>query len=261
MGSRISESQIADRATITHAELTARGVSGAAFYAPGAQIASTAAVGQIVTFTSVIYLQAFQIDAGDLLVITGGVAAGTYTVASVTTETTLTTVEAIVNSTAVGSAAFYRPTGAQGVGFVGVGTLDGKVNVSDAVQHFDYSRKIENDTGSAFTVRQVVQIEDNTKAVLASASSTDNTKNIGVVIDASIAAAAQGYIVVKPGAIIGGFSGLIPGDPYYVSYATPGLITHLSSLSSYPSGTHVFKVGKALNTTELLFHPEYVIAL
>lgn len=121
----------------------------------------------------------------------------------------------------------------------------------------DDAKTLVNDNASAITVRKIVYIKADGDVDLAAADVANLSDfALGVVEDASIAAAASGKIVVRPGAIIGGFSGLTPGLEYYVDKAAPGSMVDLASLT-LASGDTLYFVGRAISATELCFDPRY----
>lgn len=128
---------------------------------------------------------------------------------------------------------------------------------SDAVA-VDFAKTVTNDNAGAITVRQVVYIKANGNVDLAQANVTDlQNYELAIVEDASIAAAASGKVTVRRGAVIGGFTGLTPGERVYVSRDTAGAVTQ--DLSAWVAGEHVYRVGRALSATELIYDPEYEI--
>jgi hypothetical protein len=137
-----------------------------------------------------------------------------------------------------------------------VGAGDGIKVSADAVARDD-AKTFTNDNAGAITVRQVAYVKANGNVDLADADLALGDFALGVVEDASIASAGSGKIVVRPGAIIGGFSGMTPGKRQYVS-ATAGGLTETAPSGS---GQSVYKVGRALSATELLFEPEFILSI
>ena len=93
-------------------------------------------------------------------------------------------------------------------------------------------------------------VESKTKRLPANARAD---QILAVVKDASIASSATGDVYFR-GSVIGGYSGLTVGASYFVSAATAGAIT---SVAPTASGDYVYKAGRAVSATELLFEPEY----
>ena len=134
---------------------------------------------------------------------------------------------------------------------------DGMQILSDAVAA-NYTKSLTNDNAGAITIRQVVYIKANGNVDLAQANvSALYDFKLGFVADASIASSGAGAIVVRRGAIVGGFSGLTPGAKYYVDRSTAGAIT--SSLTGFVAGEHVYAVGRAVSATEIAYDPDYII--
>jgi hypothetical protein len=114
-----------------------------------------------------------------------------------------------------------------------------------------------NDNSSAITVGQVVYIKANGNVDLAQANVANLADfHLGIVKDASIAPAASGLVTVRDGEIIGGFSGLTPGQRVYVSRSTAGALTQ--SLAGFVAGEFVYAVGRAISATQISFDPEFL---
>jgi len=79
---------------------------------------------------------------------------------------------------------------------------------------------------------------------------------IGIVKDASIAAAASGAVIVRAGAKITGLSGLTPGQKVYVSRSAAGGLTQ--SLAGFVATEFVYQVGHAISATEMIFEPQFL---
>ena len=127
---------------------------------------------------------------------------------------------------------------------------------ADAVA-VDFAVSKTNDNAGAISQRQVVYIKADGDVDLAAAGVANlDSFDLGLVEDASIAAAASGRIAVKQGKIMGGFTGLTPGQAYYVSKATPGAIELFSAIS-WAAGDFVYRVGRAISATELRLDPEF----
>jgi hypothetical protein len=119
------------------------------------------------------------------------------------------------------------------------------------------TKSLTNDNGSAITAGQIVYIKSNGNVDLAQANvSALDDAQLGVVKDASIASAASGYVYVKDGEILSGFSGLTPGALVYVSRSSAGGTTQ--SLSGFVATEHVYAIGRAVSATEIAFDPEYM---
>lgn len=129
-----------------------------------------------------------------------------------------------------------------------------KVNADDVAVDFAVSKV--NDNAGTVTVRQVVYVKSNgnvDKAQANVASLYDFA--LAVVEDATILTTATGKVTMRRGAIISGFSGLTPGKKQFVSRATAGALTE--DLSGFVATEHVYSVGRAISTTELVFDPQY----
>jgi hypothetical protein len=114
-----------------------------------------------------------------------------------------------------------------------------------------------NDNAGTISIRQMVYIKANGNVDLARADVSNLSDfQLGVVEDATILTTATGKIIVREGAIIPGFSSLTPGAEYFVSKATAGAMVLFGSLSLAANDT-VYRVGRAISATELLFSPEY----
>jgi len=126
-------------------------------------------------------------------------------------------------------------------------------NVDGSLERDD-TETFTNDNASPITVRQIVFIKSsngNVDLADASAFSTSGSK-LGIVEDASIAAAAGGLIVLRPGAKISGFSGLTPGAAQFLSLVS-GAITETPPSAS---GEVVVQIGQALGQTLLEWDPQ-----
>lgn len=133
---------------------------------------------------------------------------------------------------------------------------DGIKIVSDNVVRDD-ALSFTNDNAGAITARQVVYVKSNGNVDLAyDATSALGVKMIGLVEDASIASAASGKIVVRDGAVVGGFSALTPGAPVYMG-STAGATTQTAPTAA---GTAVYRLGMAISATQIKFKPEFVIS-
>ena len=194
------------------------------------------------------------------MIITGGPSEGTYTINEVISDFEFRVREAIAGSVNIGTAEFFHPEAAAQTGFVGEGTLENFDNVSDALKYLDYAIPKINAEPSAITERQVVYINNDGAVELAIATFEDLLKfSIGMVVEETIEAGEEGSVVVKTGGVIPGFSNLATGEPIYVSRTTPGGI--IQSLGTFDTGDQVYKVGRALSTSTVLFKPEAKVEL
>lgn len=134
-----------------------------------------------------------------------------------------------------------------------VGAGDAIKTSSDNIS-VDYAISKTNDNASPLTLNQVAYVKPNGNIDLATKLTASYLSQVVVVEDASIAAGGSGKVVARPGKIIPGFTGLVPGRDYYVS--TAGAIDLYENLALV-SGEEAFIVGKALSTTELLFLPKH----
>jgi hypothetical protein len=140
---------------------------------------------------------------------------------------------------------------------VQVGSEKGVQIVSDALEG-DYSRTMNNGSASvAIAAQDLVYVDATGKVQLAQANVTDlDTFEIGISEGSILAGTSNtGRIVLRRGAIYGGFSSLTPGAKVYVSRTTAGALTQ--SLSGFVSGEHVYSVGRAVSATEISYSPEH----
>jgi hypothetical protein len=144
---------------------------------------------------------------------------------------------------------------AQGAG----GELD--VNVGDAIKiasdavAVDFTKSLINGNGSVLAVRDVVYIKSDGEVAWASKSIANlDDAELGIVATASNDNDPTD-VVIRRGAIISGFSGLTPGQEYYVA-ASGGSIDTFANIT-YSAGDFVYKVGRALSATELIYDPEF----
>lgn len=129
---------------------------------------------------------------------------------------------------------------------------------TDGSLEMNSSLSYTNDNASAITVRQVVYLKANGNVDLADATvATVWETLIGMVEDATIASSAAGKVFVRPGKVVGGFTGLTVGAHYYLDNATPGLINKYADIT-WAVGNNVVRVGKAISATELQFKPEFM---
>lgn len=129
-------------------------------------------------------------------------------------------------------------------------TLDASVSEVDVISK-------TNDNGSPIVIGNVVYQKSDGDVDLARANAQGTVQVLGLVRDASIAAAAAGLIQTDGiltattgewDAITGGSGGLTPGSPYYVSSATAGLLTTTAPSSA---GTFVVRIGLASSSTSM----------
>lgn len=121
----------------------------------------------------------------------------------------------------------------------------------------DHAKTKTNDNAGAITVRQVVYVKSNGNVDLAIATNTALfDAEFGVVEDASIASAGSGKIVLRRGAIVGGFTGLTPGKHQFLSRTTAGAL--VEDLSGFVATNQVISIGKAISATEIAFDPQYL---
>lgn len=143
-------------------------------------------------------------------------------------------------------------TGANGSPLaVGAGTA---IKVAADNVSVDYAVSKTNDNASPVTIRKVVYIKANGNVDLASKANAIMDTELGIVEDSSIAAAASGQVIFRRGAVISGFTSLVPGSEYYIDAS--GDIALYSAIT-YSAGEHVHLVGKALSDTQLIFNPIY----
>jgi hypothetical protein len=137
-----------------------------------------------------------------------------------------------------------------------VGAGDGIEVGADSVA-VDYSEAFTNDNAGAVTAGQVVYVKSDGDVDLAQANVANLADfQIGIVKDASIAAAASGAVIVRAGAKITGLSGLTPGQKVYVSRSAAGGLTQ--SLAGFVATEFVYQVGHAISATEMIFEPQFL---
>jgi CBS domain-containing protein len=158
-------------------------------------------------------------------------------------------------------------TGKLLTGFVsGAGTVAATDTILDAIEKLDGNvvslqsdglsvRSFVNANAGAITARQIAFVTALGEIDLAKADDvlTGADQVLVVVKDASIASAATGQVYFR-GAVVPGFSSLTIGATYFISAATAGDIT---AVAPSASGDYVYKVGRAISATEILFEPEY----
>ena len=128
-------------------------------------------------------------------------------------------------------------------------TLNASINEVDVVA-------MTNANASSITIGQPVYVSSAGSVNLASASASGTCKVLGLVRDASIAAASSGYVQTDGiitaqtsdwDAVTGDSGGLTAGAVYFLSTTAGGLTTAAPS----GSGNFVIKVGMAVSSTEL----------
>lgn len=119
-----------------------------------------------------------------------------------------------------------------------------------SISNLDFATKTADE---AITAKQVCYIKANGKLAVADAD-VDMCEFAVVIAQESIANAASGKVVVREGAIVGGFSGLTPGKKCYVS-RTAGEV--VQALTGFQSGSSVYCVGRAVSATEIAFSPMF----
>lgn len=112
---------------------------------------------------------------------------------------------------------------------------------------------ISKTADAAISAGKVCYIKSNGNIDLADAD-LDMSDSALIISAASIASGASGKVVIKEGAIVGGFSGLVPGKKCFVS-KTAGEV--VQSLAGFESGNSVYCVGRAISATEIAFQPVY----
>jgi hypothetical protein len=120
MSDTIRKSDVYDSEFVDAVELASDGYTASSTPYRTVTLVSTTAATKRVVITSAGVLDRLDnvdepLQVGDIVVIAGNAAAGTYTCASIVDATTFTVVEAIANS-AGGTADFYHPAGALKVG-------------------------------------------------------------------------------------------------------------------------------------------------
>lgn len=136
MTNRISKDDIVDADFIDAEELLS---SGSTTYRTAVTVVSTTAATKYVVISpgglkGEVVPNDVPSEVGDKVTIAGNAAAGTYTIAAVINDTTLQTVEAIVDATG-GTTSFKHKAGALHVGFDPTGTPTTETNVQDALEY------------------------------------------------------------------------------------------------------------------------------
>jgi hypothetical protein len=114
-----------------------------------------------------------------------------------------------------------------------------------------------NDNAGAIVIGQPVYVKSNGNVDLARANAQGTVQVLGLVTNASVAAAGaaniqtDGVLTATTGewdAVTGETGGLTPGAVYYLDDATAGMMTQTAPSAA---GKFVVRVGVALSTTEL----------
>lgn len=124
-----------------------------------------------------------------------------------------------------------------------IDTTIGLITPNEALVYDQYT----NGEASPITLGQVVYISDNDEVMLADGNVAAKDNPIGIVAQASIAAAASGDIATH-GLVPGAIAGATAGDKYFLSN-TPGV---LSVTPPTGTGAMVTLMGYAKNATDLL---------
>jgi hypothetical protein len=117
---------------------------------------------------------------------------------------------------------------------------------------------LTNNTGGSLAQGNVVTFTS-AGGILSKAVATDSTlpdAEIGIVQDTSIASGASGNVIVRRGAIAGGFSSLTAGKMYWVD-VTAGAV--VDSLGGFVAGNQIYEVGRAYSATEVMYDPKFVM--
>lgn len=110
----------------------------------------------------------------------------------------------------------------------------------------------QNDEAITLNAGDIVYVNGSGNVELASSSLIDKNTLLGVVVDATIAAAASGQIQFS--GKVGGFVGLAPGSLVYVA-TVAGDTTQAPG--TIPTTGRLYALGRALSATELILTPEY----
>lgn len=105
----------------------------------------------------------------------------------------------------------------------------------------------------AISAGQICYIKSNGNIALADAD-LDMSDAALVIAHEAIASASSGKVVLKEGAVVGGFSGLVPGKKCFVSKTAGSVV---QALTGFESGNSVYCVGRAISATEIAFQPVY----
>lgn len=129
--------------------------------------------------------------------------------------------------------------------------LQGEIDALEAVvADLNFVTKTADE---AISSGKICYIKSNGNIALADAD-LDLSDAALVIAYESIASAASGKVYLKEGAVVGGFSGLVPGKKCFVS-KTAGTV--VQALTDFESGNSVYCVGRAISATEIAFQPVY----
>lgn len=129
--------------------------------------------------------------------------------------------------------------------------LQGEIDALEAVvADLNFVTKTADE---AISAGQICYIKSNGNIALADAD-LDLSDAALVIAYESIASAASGKVYLKEGAVVGGFSSLVPGKKCFVS-KTAGTV--VQTLTGFESGNSVYCVGRAISATEIAFQPVY----
>ena len=129
-------------------------------------------------------------------------------------------------------------------------TLDASVSEVDVVSK-------TNDNAGSIVIGTPVYVKSNGNVDKGRANASGTVQLLGLVKDASVAAAASGIIQTDGilaattgewDAVTGGSGGLTPGSRYFLDPSTAGLLTTSAPTSA---GNFVVSVGLAISTTEM----------
>jgi len=127
-------------------------------------------------------------------------------------------------------------------------------NESDLSALSSPTKSFTNGDGSAHTIRKLVILEKSSGDMkLATKVNANVDETLGMVADASIAAAAAGNYLITPGQIVSGFTAEALG-PRYAN--TSGDMT--ATPPAHNAGDNVYEVGRFLTATEFLFNPRHI---
>lgn len=129
--------------------------------------------------------------------------------------------------------------------------LQGEIDALEAVvADLNFVSKTADE---AISAGQICYIKSNGNIALADAD-LDMSDAALVIAYENIASAASGKVYLKEGAVVGGFSALVPGKKCFVS-KTAGTV--VQSLTGFEAGNSVYCVGRAISATEIAFQPVY----
>jgi hypothetical protein len=115
-------------------------------------------------------------------------------------------------------------------------------------------KEVTNDNASPITAGQVVYMKPTGSVDLAIADDIATCGDgVFFVVDSEIASGASGLVAIKPGHLIEGFTGLVPGSFYYVSAAAAGSIVQVPDVTSV--GNVLKQVGLAIAAEALIYLP------